>query len=63
MTMDNGFEFDLKLDEDGIEFDSEGVVKDTVKIETDTDSTGLAQLKDSGLEDKYAENRLKVEGE
>ena len=63
MTMDNGFEFDLKLDEDGIEFDSEEVVKDTVKIETDTDSTGLAQLKDSGLEDKYAENRLKVEGE
>ena len=63
MTMDNGFEFDLKLDEDGIEFDSEEVVKDTVKIETDTDSTGLAQLKDSGLEIKYAENRLKVEGE
>ena len=63
MTMDNGFEFDLKLDEDGIEFDSEEVVKDTVKIETDTDSTGLTQLKDSGLEDKYAENRLKVEGE
>ncbi|MBT4014495.1 MAG: response regulator [Deltaproteobacteria bacterium] len=63
MTMDNGFEFDLKLDEDGIEFDSEEVVKDTVKIETDTDSTGLAQLKDSGLENKYAENRLKVEGE
>ena len=63
MTMDNSFEFDLKLDEDGIEFDSEEVVKDTVKIETDTDSTGLAQLKDSGLEDKYAENRLKVEGE
>jgi CheY-like chemotaxis protein len=63
MTMDNGFEFDLKLDEDGIEFDSEEVVKDTVKIETDTDSTGLAQLKDSGLENKYAENSLKVEGE
>jgi len=63
MTMDNGFEFDLKLDEDGIEFDSEEVVKDTEKIETDTDSTGLAQLKDSGLENKYAENRLKVEGE
>ncbi len=40
MTMDNGFEFDLKLDEDGIEFDSEEVVQDTVKIETDTDSTG-----------------------
>ena len=63
MTMDNGFEFDLKLDEDGIEIDSEEVVTDTVKTETDTDSTGLAQLKDSGLEDKYAENRLKVEGE
>ena len=63
MTMDNGFEFDLKLDEDGIEIDSEEVVTDTVKTETDTDSTGLAQLKDSGLEDKYAKNRLKVEGE
>ena len=63
MTLDNGFEFDLKLDEDGIEIDSEEVVTDTVKTETDTDSTGLAQLKDSGLEDKYAENRLKVEGE
>jgi len=63
VTMDNGFEFDLKLDEDGIEIDSEEVVKDTVKTETDPASTGLAQLKDSGLEDKYAESRLKVEGE
>ena len=63
MTMDNGFEFDLKLDEDGIEIDSEEVVTDTVKTETDPASIGLAQLKDSGLEDKYAESRLKVEGE
>ena len=63
MTMDNGFEFDLKLDEDGIEIDSEEVVTDTVKTETVPASTGLAQLKDSGLEDKYAESRLKVEGE
>ena len=63
MTMDNGFEFDLKLDEDGIEIDSEEVVTDTVKNGTDPASTGLAQLKDSGLEDKYAESRLKVEGE
>ena len=63
MTVDNGFEFDLKLDEDGIEIDSEEVVTDTVKTETDPASTGLAQLKDSGLEDKYAESRLKVEGE
>jgi CheY-like chemotaxis protein len=63
MTMDNGFEFDLKLDEDGIEIDSEEVVTDTVKTETDPASTGLAQLKDSGLEDIYAESRLKVEDE
>ena len=63
MTVDNGFEFDLKLDEDGIEIDSEEVVTDTVKTETDPASTGLAQLKDSGLEDKYAESHLKVEGE
>ena len=63
MTMDNGFEFDLKLDEDGIEIDSEEVVTDTVKTGTDPDSTGLVQLKDSGLEDKYAESRFKVEGE
>ena len=63
MTVDNGFEFDLKLDEDGIEIDSEEVVTDTVKTGTDPASTGLAQLKDSGLEDKYAESRLKVEGE
>jgi len=63
MTTDNGFEFDLKLDEDGIEIDSEEVVTDTVKTETDPASTGLVQLKDSGLEDKYAESRLKVEGE
>ena len=63
MTMDNGFEFDLKLDEDGIEIDSEEVVTDTVKTGTDPASTGLVQLKDSGLEDKYAESRLKVEGE
>ena len=63
VTMDNGFEFDLKLDEDGIEIDSEEVVTDTLKIETDSSSTGLAQLKDSGLEDIYAESRLKVDGE
>ena len=63
VTMDNDFEFDLKLDEDGIEIDSEEVVTDTVKTETDPASTGLAQLKDSGLENKYAESRLKVEGE
>ena len=63
MTMDNGFEFDLKLDEDGIEIDSEEVVTDTVKTGTDPASTGLVQLKDSGLEDKYAESRLKVEVE
>ena len=62
-TMDNGFEFDLKLDEDGIEIDSEEVVTDTVKTETDPASKGLVQLKDSGLEDKYAESRLKVEDE
>lgn len=63
MTIDNGFEFDLKLDEDGIEIDSEEVVTDTVKTGTDPASTGLVQLKDSGLEDKYAESRFKVEGE
>ncbi len=63
MTMDNGFEFDLKLDEDGIEIDSEEVVTDTVKTGTDPASTGLVRLKDSGLEDKYAESRFKVEGE
>ena len=63
MTMDTGFEFDLKLDEDGIEIDSEEVVTDTVKTGTDPASTGLVQLKDSGLEDKYAESRFKVEGE
>ncbi len=62
MTMDTGFEFDLKLDEDGIEIDSEEVVTDTVKTGTDPASTGLVQLKDSGLEDKYAESRFKVEG-
>jgi len=63
MTMDNGFEFDLKLDEYGIEIDSEEVVTDTVKTGTDPASTGLVRLKDSGLEDKYAESRFKVEGE
>ena len=63
MPKDKSFEFDLKLDEDGIEIDSEEVVTDTIKTETNLASTGLAQLKDSGLEDKYAESRLKVEGE
>ncbi|GIT63141.1 MAG: hypothetical protein Ct9H300mP21_06870 [Pseudomonadota bacterium] len=63
VTMDNGFEFDLKLDENGIEIDSAEVVTDTIKTETNLASTGLAQLKDSGLENKYAESRLKVESE
>ncbi len=63
MAMDNGFEFDLKLDEDDIDADSEDVVSDILSTSTDPASVGLAKLKESGLEEKYAENRLNIEDE
>ncbi len=56
--MDDGFEFDLKLDEDEVENDSETTATETVSDETTSAPDGLEQLKNSGLEDKFAENRL-----
>ena len=56
--MEDGFEFDLKLDEDEVENDSETTATETVSDETTSAPDGLEQLKNSGLEDKFAENRL-----
>ena len=56
MGMDDGFEFDLKLDEDEFESGSE-------EVETDSAPAGLEQLKKSGIEHQYAESRLKNEAE
>ena len=58
LEMDDGFEFDLKLDEDELETNSgenESAV-DPVEVESVTD--GLEQLKHSGLEDQFAESRF-----
>ena len=63
MVMDDGFEFDLKLDEDEFESGSEEVETQTVSTETDSAPAGLEQLKKSGIEHLYAESRLKNEAE
>ena len=58
LEMDDGFEFDLKLDEDELETNSgenESAV-DPVEVESVTD--GLERLKHSGLEDQFAESRF-----
>ena len=58
LEVDDGFEFDLKLDEDELETNSgenESAV-DPVEVESVTD--GLEQLKHSGLEDQFAESRF-----
>ena len=61
--MDDGFEFDLKLDEDEFESGSEEVETETISTETDSAPAGLEQLKKSGIEHQYAESRLKNEAE
>ncbi len=63
MSMDDGFEFDLKLDEDEFESGPEEVETETVSTETDSAPAGLEQLKKSGIEHQYAESRLKNETE
>jgi len=61
MGMDDGFEFELKLDEDEFESGSEEDETQTVSTETDSAPAGLEQLKKSGIEHQYAESRLKNE--
>ena len=58
LEMDDGFEFDLKLDEDELETNSveNESAADPVDVESVTD--GLEQLKHSGLEDQFAESRF-----
>ena len=63
MVMDDGFEFELKLDEDEFESGSEEDETETVSTETDSAPAGLEQLKKSGIEHQYAESRLKNEAE
>ena len=63
MGMDDGFEFELKLDEDEFESGSEEDETATVSTETDSAPAGLEQLKKSGIEHQYAESRLKNEAE
>ena len=58
MGMDDGFEFDLKLDEDEVENISTSVEKEIITEAPESVTDGLEQLKNSGLEDKFAENRL-----
>ena len=58
LEMDDGFEFDLKLDEDELETDSVETESATVTVEPEPVTNGLEQLKHSGLEDQFAESRL-----
>ena len=58
LEMDDGFEFDLKLDEDELETNSVETESATVPVEPEPVTNGLEQLKHSGLEDQFAESRL-----
>jgi len=58
LEMDDGFEFDLKLDEDELETNSVETESTTVPLEPEPVTNGLEQLKHSGLEDQFAESRL-----
>jgi len=58
LEMDDGFEFDLKLDEDELETNSVETESATVPLEPEPVTNGLEQLKHSGLEDQFAESRL-----
>ena len=58
LEMDDGFEFDLKLDEDELETNSVETELATVPVEVESVADGLEQLRHSGLEDQFAESRL-----
>jgi len=58
LEMDDGFEFDLKLDEDELETNSVETESAPVPVEPEPVTNGLEQLKHSGLEDQFAESRL-----
>ena len=58
LDMEDGFEFELSLDEDELEIDSEVAEKQTVPEDIASSTNGLEQLKNSGLEDQFAEIRL-----
>ena len=58
LEMDDGFEFDLKLDEDELETNSVETESTPVPLEPEPVTNGLEQLKHSGLEDQFAESRL-----
>ena len=58
LEMDDGFEFDLKLDEDELETNSVETESTPVPLESEPVTNGLEQLKHSGLEDQFAESRL-----
>ena len=57
LETDDGFEFDLKLDEDEIETNLAKTESLALPVEAESDPDGLEQLKHSGLEDQFAESR------
>ncbi len=58
MEMDNGFNFDLTLEEEEIEDESIEEEAETAATDIEVSPGGLEQLKLSGLEDKFAESRF-----
>jgi hypothetical protein len=58
LEMDNGFEFDLKLNEDELETNLAKTESAALPVEAESFPDGLEQLKYSGLEDQFAEKRL-----
>ena len=58
LETDDGFEFDLKLDEDEIETNLAKTESVTLPVEAESVPHGLEQLKYSGLEDQFAKSRL-----
>ena len=58
LDMEDGFEFELSLDEDELEIDSEVAEKQTVPEDIASSTNGLEQLKNSGLDDQFEDIRL-----
>ena len=72
INMDSGFEFELKLDEEELEGSSVPDDSEATLLHKQTSRNGLEKLKNSGLENQFAESRLddqneeieeKIEGE
>ncbi|MBC8259568.1 MAG: response regulator [SAR324 cluster bacterium] len=63
IEMDSDLEFELQLDEDEVEENTQDEESEISTTVTESHLVGLEQLKNSGLEDQYAERYLKNSNE